>query len=230
ELAHRGVAGFEHLHVQLCGHRVQRVGIEARGHAVHGVAPGPERIGRMRLTLRQPRHRALEGMRMQVGDAGQAPASGNGLDRQRGQVGHRRAAGGGSGLGYRAGVFLSLAVRCWKVWRFSAWRCWRRSWCCSRDAIACARPGPGAAGAIRAPPAAARHAAMKRAAMAMAEAAVTEAWDGVLVGASLATLQGDAGYGTIEDGALGWREGRIVFAGRRAELPGEPERLADCVI
>ncbi len=66
--------------------------------------------------------------------------------------------------------------------------------------------------------------------MAMAEAAVTEAWDGVLVGASLATLQGDAGYGTIEDGALGWREGRIVFAGRRAELPGEPERLADCVI
>ena len=67
-------------------------------------------------------------------------------------------------------------------------------------------------------------------AMAAMEAAVTEAWDGVLVGASLATLDGDAGYAAIEDGALGWREGRIVFAGRREELPGTPEQLADCVV
>ncbi|MGJ4730397.1 imidazolonepropionase [Luteimonas sp. SDU101] len=66
--------------------------------------------------------------------------------------------------------------------------------------------------------------------VATAEAAVTELWDGVLVGASLATLAGDAGYGAIEDGALGWREGRIVFAGSRSQLPGEPEHLADCVV
>ena len=41
--------------------------------------------------------------------------------------------------------------------------------------------------------------------------------DGVLTGARLATLQG-GGYGLIEDGALAWRDGRIVFAGARAEL------------
>src|SRR5690606_7864808 len=67
-------------------------------------------------------------------------------------------------------------------------------------------------------------------AMAAMEAAMPEAWDGVLVGANLATLDGDAGYAAIEDGALGWREGRIVFAGRRDQLPAAPERLADCVV
>ncbi|MDH7451500.1 imidazolonepropionase [Luteimonas composti] len=59
---------------------------------------------------------------------------------------------------------------------------------------------------------------------------MTEAWDGLLLGAHLATLQGDAGYGAIEDGALGWRDGRLVFVGRRADLPGAPERLADMVV
>ncbi|TWT17886.1 imidazolonepropionase [Luteimonas marina] len=63
-----------------------------------------------------------------------------------------------------------------------------------------------------------------------AEAAVTEFWDGLVVGASLATLDGDAGYGAIEDGALGWRDGRIAFVGRRRDLPGDPERLADLVV
>ena len=65
---------------------------------------------------------------------------------------------------------------------------------------------------------------------ATAEAAVTEPWDGIAVGASLATLDGDAGYGAIEDGALGWRAGRIVFAGRRADLPAAPASLADAVV
>ena len=67
--------------------------------------------------------------------------------------------------------------------------------------------------------------------VAIAEAAaVTEPWDGIAVGASLATLADDAGYGAIDDGALGWRAGRIVFAGRRADLPDVPEALADAVI
>jgi len=65
---------------------------------------------------------------------------------------------------------------------------------------------------------------------AMAEAAVTDPWDGVAIGASLATLDGDAGYGAIEDGALGWRDGRLVFAGRRADLPAPPQALADAVV
>src|SRR5690606_747096 len=67
-------------------------------------------------------------------------------------------------------------------------------------------------------------------AMAVAtETAVTERWDGLVVGASLATLDADTGYGAIADGALGWRDGRIVFAGQRAELPGEPSALAQIV-
>jgi imidazolonepropionase len=52
-------------------------------------------------------------------------------------------------------------------------------------------------------------------------------WDGLLLDAKLATLRDDLGpYGAIEDGALGWRDGRIVFAGPRANLDGDPETLA----
>ena len=50
-------------------------------------------------------------------------------------------------------------------------------------------------------------------------------WDGVLVGASLATLDGP-GYAAVEDGALGWKDGALVFAGPRSALPGAPETLA----
>ncbi len=55
-------------------------------------------------------------------------------------------------------------------------------------------------------------------------------WDGLLVNARLATLAGDAGYGAIEDGALGWRDGMLVFAGRRADLPAPPASLADDIV
>ena len=52
-------------------------------------------------------------------------------------------------------------------------------------------------------------------------------WDGLLVNARLVTLAGDAGYGVIEDGALGWRDGMLVFAGYRTDLPAPPASLAD---
>ncbi len=53
-------------------------------------------------------------------------------------------------------------------------------------------------------------------------------WDGLLLGARLATLDDDAGgYGLVDDGALGWRDGRIVFAGPAAALPGAAADLAD---
>ncbi len=55
-------------------------------------------------------------------------------------------------------------------------------------------------------------------------------WDGLIVGASLATLDGERGYGAIENGALGWREGKLVFVGRADALPDEPSALADEVI
>ncbi|MFC3550230.1 imidazolonepropionase [Lysobacter cavernae] len=54
--------------------------------------------------------------------------------------------------------------------------------------------------------------------------------DGLIVGASLATLAGAQGYGEITDGALGWRDGVIAYVGPRNALPGAPERLARSVI
>jgi imidazolonepropionase len=47
-----------------------------------------------------------------------------------------------------------------------------------------------------------------------------------LLDARLATLRDVSGYGLIEHGALGWKNGAIVFAGAQSELPGAPETLA----
>ncbi|MGH8183657.1 MAG: imidazolonepropionase [Rhodanobacteraceae bacterium] len=54
-------------------------------------------------------------------------------------------------------------------------------------------------------------------------------WNHLLQDCTLATLTGESGYGMIENAALGWRGGAIVFAGPMAELPGKPETLATCV-
>ena len=51
-------------------------------------------------------------------------------------------------------------------------------------------------------------------------------WDGLIVNARLATLAGDSGYGLVEGGALGWREGRITYAGSVSGLPAAPDTLA----
>lgn len=58
----------------------------------------------------------------------------------------------------------------------------------------------------------------------------TPPWDGLILGAALATLDSDAGYGEITDGALGWRDGVLTFVGPRGALPDRPERLAHEVI
>ena len=57
------------------------------------------------------------------------------------------------------------------------------------------------------------------------EASDARPWDGLILGASLATLDGE-GYGAVTDGALGWRDGVITYAGPRDGLPGEPDVLA----
>jgi imidazolonepropionase len=64
----------------------------------------------------------------------------------------------------------------------------------------------------------------------MVAAAMTDRWDGLLVGASLATLDDDAGYGAIERGALGWKDGVLRYVGAADALPGDPASLADEVI
>ncbi len=65
--------------------------------------------------------------------------------------------------------------------------------------------------------------------LAETEAAVaTESarWDGLILGMDLVTLAGDSGYGLIENGALGWRDGVLQFVGKTPDLPGEPDALA----
>ncbi|WP_236551026.1 imidazolonepropionase [Luteimonas sp. 9C] len=57
-----------------------------------------------------------------------------------------------------------------------------------------------------------------------------ESWDGLLLGATLATLADDAGYGLTDDGALAWRDGVIVYAGPRTGLPADAEANADLVV
>lgn len=52
-------------------------------------------------------------------------------------------------------------------------------------------------------------------------------WDGLLLDVGLATLlDNGVPYGAIADGAIGWRDGVITFAGARSDLPGEPHSLA----
>lgn len=50
-------------------------------------------------------------------------------------------------------------------------------------------------------------------------------WDGLLLDATLATLDGN-GYGLIENGAIGWQDGRITYLGPVAGLPGTTFGLA----
>ncbi len=51
-------------------------------------------------------------------------------------------------------------------------------------------------------------------------------YDGLLVGASLATLDAARGYGEIEDGALAWKDGVLRFVGPRSALPEGAAGLA----
>ena len=51
-------------------------------------------------------------------------------------------------------------------------------------------------------------------------------WDALLIDARLATLAGDAGYGLVENGAVGWKDGVIDFVGTMDALPGPAESLA----
>ncbi|MBX3710545.1 MAG: imidazolonepropionase [Lysobacter sp.] len=57
----------------------------------------------------------------------------------------------------------------------------------------------------------------------------TTSFDGLLLGAHLATLDG-ADYGVIEDGALGWRDGVLTYVGPRSALPTDAEAQAGEVI
>ncbi|WP_449446237.1 imidazolonepropionase [Thermomonas brevis] len=55
-------------------------------------------------------------------------------------------------------------------------------------------------------------------------------YDTLLVGANLATLDGEPGFGAIEDGAIGWKDGVLAYVGPRDGLPGKPGALASKVL
>ena len=56
---------------------------------------------------------------------------------------------------------------------------------------------------------------------------MTPEWDGLLLDARLATMQANGTpYGLVEHGAIGWKDGTIVFAGAQSALPGDPSGLA----
>ncbi|HVV97899.1 MAG TPA: imidazolonepropionase [Rhodanobacteraceae bacterium] len=56
---------------------------------------------------------------------------------------------------------------------------------------------------------------------------MTQRWDSLLLDCRLATMSANGEpYGAIDRAALGWRDGRIAFAGPMDELPGAPETLA----
>ncbi|MEO6967358.1 MAG: imidazolonepropionase [Rhodanobacteraceae bacterium] len=51
-------------------------------------------------------------------------------------------------------------------------------------------------------------------------------WDHLLLDCNLVTLAGCTGYGIIEHAAIGWKDGRIAFAGPMRDLPGPPASLS----
>lgn len=60
-------------------------------------------------------------------------------------------------------------------------------------------------------------------------------WDSLWLANTIATMAGDAdlgegaGYGLIEQGAIGVKDGRIAWVGPAADLNGDPQTLADYV-
>ena len=55
-------------------------------------------------------------------------------------------------------------------------------------------------------------------------------YDGIAIGAALATLDAPSGYGAIADGAIAWRDGVLAYVGTMRELPGAPATLAREVV
>ena len=60
--------------------------------------------------------------------------------------------------------------------------------------------------------------------------ASTPPWDGLLIHCQLATMNDtDMAFGAIRDAAVGWKDGRIVFADAMSALPSSPEALSSAV-
>lgn len=58
---------------------------------------------------------------------------------------------------------------------------------------------------------------------------VAQKSDGLLFGARLVTLDGADGYTPVEDGALGWKDGRLDFVGDAADLPPAMRKAREAI-
>ena len=74
EFADAAVAGFQHFQVKLGGDVSQVLGLNALEVVVHHLAPGPEAVSAVAGALAEARHRALMGVRMNVGNGGESAA------------------------------------------------------------------------------------------------------------------------------------------------------------
>lgn len=75
EFTNLGVASLQHLHVQLACDGEQVVRPNLAGKRVHDFAPGPETVGGIAAALGKARHGTLECMGVEVGHAGNNPAT-----------------------------------------------------------------------------------------------------------------------------------------------------------
>ena len=69
KFADAGEAGLQHLDIGLGRNGFDIFGREAVEEAVHDLAPGPEIVAFRSARLGQPRHAALEGVAVQIGEA-----------------------------------------------------------------------------------------------------------------------------------------------------------------
>ena len=74
EFGHRGETGFQHLHVGEGGDGIDVLRRKPRQKAVHHLPPGPEAVARRPAPLGEAGHGALEGMAVQIGQAGHGDA------------------------------------------------------------------------------------------------------------------------------------------------------------
>src|SRR3546814_4965452 len=75
ELCRCGKSGQRHIHLHVRGYRLDIIGGEQLEKAVHDLAPGPEIVRILRsATFREPRHRALEAVRVDIGYSGKQRA------------------------------------------------------------------------------------------------------------------------------------------------------------
>ncbi len=72
KFTHVGEAALEHLRVGQCGESLELIRVDALDESIHELAPAPERVVRRPATLGQPGQASLEGVAMQIPEAGDA--------------------------------------------------------------------------------------------------------------------------------------------------------------